>query len=345
MKLTNKKFLYIVFAGVLIMHSHNQSSFSDIGIPSPSIIIKKSNTILVGNFEVEASKFTFHVSEVLKGPNLNGKRITVFEPSDLNYKDTVHTKEITLLLGDFKKSENIIFLKWFEASNWPHGHQFSIFPSESFKNCKNFITAVLEYDKKGKNVEDLVTTLLNDINNPNVYATLDFIDVILKDHTHEYDKELERQVVWCAFAQLLSKKQVDEYINKKLLILFPKLPASLSIPYFLELAMRSESLSTIIRLHVESLLRANELTQSTQSLEVNQLRDIYNKNKQIFCINDADVAIRMFDSRIISISELYADIVLELIVGKPLSELIGEMPPKDANLRKQLWQREIAKLD
>lgn len=314
---------------------------SSMGIPSPASMIDQSSMIVVGHFQPAGGDTNFLVTETLKGSDISGKLIGVLDPENgreiaFDLQESVRKigSEETILLGAAQTGNTAISLTWLFASIWPQGHAFATFPSDTFPACKRFIESVLFYNKTEK-IDDLAALLLTDVSTARVYAVLDFMDVFLKRHIPEGKGEIEKQVVWSAFCRLVGGMgPIDDYIRQKLLSLFGLLPASVSLPFFLS----PEQKAVLSRVPIRPFLKAKGLIPPGEKPGSSELQKLVESNKAHFRREDARVALKMFNSDIDVLRDKYADMVLEKILGEPLSKNVSPQAPLE---RKKLWEQKI----
>jgi hypothetical protein len=328
------------------MSSANPGSAADIGIPAPAQIVRSANFIAVGTLENRETDTLFHATRVLKRdlstplPPLPLKLLNPNPAFGFELPELAHRlgSDPTLILGDLEKQGTSVSLRWMHASVWPHGFQPLEFPSSSLPECVGFVTAVLEYEALAGTAGKIVSKLLHDADGPRRYAVLGVLEAVAQQLDGSVHAELGRHLTWAVFAKVLAGARGDRHVNENLLSLFPLLPPSVAIPYFLETAGASDTpLSSPFRSHVEALLRINGVIAGPGRSSVTDLLAAFDQARARFRTDDAGIALRMFESSVPEI-QASADKVLELILDKTLS---AQEMKLGLSKRKRLWQRQI----
>jgi hypothetical protein len=326
----------------MILSATGQGS---IGIPSPATIVRDATSITLGTFEPDGSEVRFRPIETLKGPKLSPKGIAVATPGPIMGFDLADTARQrsggrVLLFGSWDDERQRLVLPWYFGSIWPPTVGFSTFPSATLEGCLQFVQTVLGYHHLAEDgLAPLLEALLTDAQGPKRYAALDFMDVSLNHSIKSDDRLTRRHVVWSGFVAATADRQSDKHLDELLPSLLPVLPASQAIPWLLE---HDGTQTGVVR--VQRLLGARGIPVPDRPLSREGIERLFREHQRSLRIKDAEFALSMFDSPFPLIRDRFSDRVLERILGKPLSELTNEAPPKEPGQRKELWRKLIRRL-
>jgi hypothetical protein len=111
------------------------------------------------------------------------------------------------------------------------------------------------------------------------------------------DKALERSLLFILMAQVVSEGSIEPATVENIASLSPRLPPSLTLRYLLKAAKGAEpGVSKRALSSARAMLQSRKMLERGEAQNLAELEAILNKNFAFFQLDDARIALSLFDS-------------------------------------------------
>jgi len=312
--------------------------------PLDANMVQQANLIVSGVIDFDdANEPIISVDKVFKG-NLNinesvglklEKPIWAFSLGDFLKP---YLGEQVIVLGKYNEPEKVLVLPWWVGSIWPYGtkgQKESYFPSETYKECEEFLLALLAYREMGKKDKDtLIGKLLDDVNLPGKRcAVLSYSGEMLSKALG--DKELEKQFYAALLAEVVINNSTDPCTVNNVAYLSPRMPPSICATYFLNVSKQKNNKSSKLAFsRAKSILRIRRMIKKGEVKNPAQLESVMKEKLGPLELMDAKEALKIYDSKNQRLRQS-ADKIIRLALRDE------EEPGDSIKDKKAFWQRKI----
>lgn len=315
-----------------------------IAVPHDANMVQQANLIVSGVIDFDdANEPVISVDKIFKGDfNINEnlglkleKPIWAFSLG--GFLKPYHGKKV-IVLGKYNKPEKILVLPWYVGSIWPYGtkgQKESYFPSETYKECEEFLIALLAYREMGKKDKDtLIGKLLDDVNLPGKRcAVLSYSGEMLSKALG--DKELEKQFYAALLAEVVTNNFTDPCTVNNVAYLSPRMPPSICATYFLNVSKQKNNKSSKLAFsRAKSILRIRRMIKKGEVKNPAQLESVMKEKLGPLELMDAKKALKIYDSKNQRLRQS-ADKIIMLALRDE------EKPGDSIKDKKAFWQRKI----